>query len=1095
MSESSSTWKSGTGTEGGGGGGTSPGGVTTTGGGTEDQESVVKDKGEVVNETGTSQASDRTQVTVAMVPETVGKKRGEERSRKGLLERLYPEEGTAMPLVGQYFAKRPSKESFGKDGGTGRQKKLGLMLGVYLPSIQNVFGVIMFLRLCWMVGMMGVWEAFVMVFLCCLVTFLTTLSVSAIATNGVVESGGTYFMISRSLGPHLGVACGILFYLANAIAVAMYIVGGLEIFLNYMAPKAYLWGYEKEEDLVQIRLDAGLIGGVYANHVRLYGFILLAILFGIVAMGVRIVQWFAPFSLAGVIVGILAIYAGAIEKAVSVRSRPTVCVAQGLGGGFLLESKTCHLNFTQPTDATIDSADIRQCCTCNNCAARLRLGLNTTCLQGMTGFNGSIFAANSYKKYTDSDFSVYQRRSLNHPGKQIDLNKDTQLANELKDKGVVVNKQVTNFFAIMGIYFPSVTGILTGSNMSGDLADPQKSIPRGTLAAQLTTSFVYLSFVLIFGASIEPAVLLDKNGDSIANRMVIGELGWPTHWVVVIGCFLSTFGAGLQSLCSAPRLLASIAADKVIPFLAPMACKNCWNEPFIALLFTTAIAFVCLMIAVLDIVAPLVAMFFLQLYAYVNLACAVMTLIGAPGWRPRFKLYHWSLSLLGFFLSYFIMFSTYWYFAMITLFIGVIIAATVAWKGREMEWGDGLQGLSLSLARFFLSMLEGRQPHPKNWRPQFLLLHEGPADGIRRTLALIHQLKAGRGLVVVGNLLQTSHDPDPLNSTPDAPPQAPEPDPLLQLEKDLRTELDTAMVPGFVQSVHYRRGHLGSVLSCLFETAGLSALKPNTVLTLWPENWEQQEDDLWTFLDRVHRSTRRQLCLVIVRGIQTWPQQNEKKRGWMDVWWIIKDGGLLVLIGHLLRRHPVWARTKLRLFLVAEQHDQDADKVVKDEVEKLLYQLRIQATVSTVAAPGADTAAFHTPVDDEARERLAGLTNSEQRKVRAKDLQIVAETATLRVKNEKADSLRGILGSYLETDATQKPLCYDTETCTAARHLNQLIRSLSADADLLILNLPQPPQIATDMRNYMRYMDILLHRLPSVLLIRGTGKECITIYQ
>ena len=69
----------------------------------------------------------------------------------------------------------------------------------------------------------------------------------------------------------------------------------------------------------------------------------------------------------------------------------------------------------------------------------------------------------------------------------------------------------TTFFLILAIYFPAVTGILTGTNMSGDLANPQKSIPGGTIAAQLTTSFIYFSLTLVFGAAINPELLRDKS--------------------------------------------------------------------------------------------------------------------------------------------------------------------------------------------------------------------------------------------------------------------------------------------------------------------------------------------------------------------------------------------------------------------------------------------------------------------------------------------------------------------------------------------------------------------------------------------------------
>jgi potassium/chloride transporter 4/5/6 len=126
--------------------------------------------------------------------------------------------------------------------------------------------------------------------------------------------------------------------------------------------------------------------------------------------------------------------------------------------------------------------------------------------------------------------------------------------------------------------------------MSGDLANPQKSIPTGTIAAQLTTSFIYFSLAFVFGAAIRPELLKDKYGQSLNGGMIVASLAWPSDWVLLIGSFLSTFGAALQCLCSAPRILQSIAKDDVIPFLAPFAKVTAKNEPFYGLILTVIIA-------------------------------------------------------------------------------------------------------------------------------------------------------------------------------------------------------------------------------------------------------------------------------------------------------------------------------------------------------------------------------------------------------------------------------------------------------------------------------------------------------------------------
>ncbi|KAI6221611.1 putative Na-K-Cl cotransporter [Aphelenchoides besseyi] len=140
-----------------------------------------------------------------------------------------------------------------KERATSAKKKanLGVMLGVYLPTIQHILGVTMFIRLFWVVGIAGVWQTLILLLLCCTCTLLTSISLSAVATNGVVESGGAYFMISRNLGAEFGSAVGILFYLANTVATSMYLVGGVEVLLLYICPQFTIGGEEVHSDTGQ----------------------------------------------------------------------------------------------------------------------------------------------------------------------------------------------------------------------------------------------------------------------------------------------------------------------------------------------------------------------------------------------------------------------------------------------------------------------------------------------------------------------------------------------------------------------------------------------------------------------------------------------------------------------------------------------------------------------------------------------------------------------------------------------------------------------------------------------------------------------------
>jgi hypothetical protein len=112
--------------------------------------------------------------------------------------------------------------------------KFGWIKGVLIRCILNIFGVMIFLRVSWLVGQAGTGLMTVIVLLATLVTLITALSTSAICTNGEVKGGGAYYLISRSLGPEFGGAIGIVFSFANAVAAAMYVIGFAETVVDIL---------------------------------------------------------------------------------------------------------------------------------------------------------------------------------------------------------------------------------------------------------------------------------------------------------------------------------------------------------------------------------------------------------------------------------------------------------------------------------------------------------------------------------------------------------------------------------------------------------------------------------------------------------------------------------------------------------------------------------------------------------------------------------------------------------------------------------------------------------------------------------------------
>jgi hypothetical protein len=107
----------------------------------------------------------------------------------------------------------------------------GTLVGVFLPCIQSILGIILFLRLPSITGEAGLLQTYIIICLSTAATLLTTLSMNAICTNGKMSKGGAYFLLSRSLGPATGGALGLLFYMATTISGAMYILGSVEAFV------------------------------------------------------------------------------------------------------------------------------------------------------------------------------------------------------------------------------------------------------------------------------------------------------------------------------------------------------------------------------------------------------------------------------------------------------------------------------------------------------------------------------------------------------------------------------------------------------------------------------------------------------------------------------------------------------------------------------------------------------------------------------------------------------------------------------------------------------------------------------------------------
>jgi len=182
------------------------------------------------------------------------------------------------------------------------------------------------------------------------------------------------------------------------------------------------------------------------------------------------------------------------------------------------------------------------------------------------------------------------------------------------------------------LFFPAATGIMVGAGMSGSLARPTHSIPRGTMAAWGTTLVVYVLGAIWYSTVATPEELRANNLTMVDNAL-FGPL-------VLIGLLSSTLMASMSTLVAAPRLLQAMAAHRVVP-AAEWLSVEADGEPRNATLVTLGLAGLGLLAGSLDAIAPIITSFFVMTYLAINVVVSIEQGLGLVSWRPRFAVPTW----------------------------------------------------------------------------------------------------------------------------------------------------------------------------------------------------------------------------------------------------------------------------------------------------------------------------------------------------------------------------------------------------------------------------------------------------------------------
>jgi len=647
----------------------------------------------------------------------------------------------------------------------------GTFKGVYLPSILTILGVIMYLRLGWVVGNVGLWKTLIIVTISSTITFLTGLSISATATNMDVGGGGAYFMISRSFGVEAGAAVGLPLFLAQAVGISFYIAGFSESIHNLFP-----------------QLSIPVVGVI---------------------------------SL--VILTVLAYI----------------------------------------------SADL---------ALKTQLGIFAIIMLSLLSF----FLGGTPASQAAGSVSALPKAS---------------------------------FWIAFAVFFPAVTGIEAGIAMSGDLKDPAKSLPWGTLFAVLTGYIIYMTIPVFLFYHVSADVLR-------SNPMIMRDVARIGH-LIILGVWGATLSSALGALLGAPRTLQALARDRVVPqFLGKGFGPE--DTPRIATAFSFIIALVGILLGDINAIAPVLSMFFLTSYGTLNLISGIEGMIGNPSYRPTFGT-PWPLSLLGAALCLGTMLMINPGATFIASFIIAVIYYLMIRRDLNARWSDIRRSILLFFARFSIYRLERSKTDTRSWRPNILALTGAPTQRFY-LIQLADALTHGKSFLTVTSI----HPKDSVSE-----------ERADSLENSIREFLRKKGIPALVE-VNVADDLISGAKN-LISTYGLGPLTPNTFMlgeTMQKENFAQFAE-----LIRLIYQSKRNVVIVRESNITEIFHKKNKK---IYIWWGGQKGnaGLMLALAYMLQTSPEWKGSELIVKTIVKSEE---DKIkVTENMENFFAKGRLRSKLEVL---------------------------------------------------------------------------------------------------------------------------------------------------
>lgn len=481
-----------------------------------------------------------------------------------------------------------------------------------------------------------------------------------------------------------------------------------------------------------------------------------------------------------------------------------------------------------------------------------------------------------------------------------------------------------SFFIIFAICFPAFTGMTAGVGLSGDLRNPGKSIPLGTILGTLTGLIVYIAVVWKLSVSATQEEL-------VSEQLIMASIALFGGVVVPLGLAASTSSSAIGSMMVAPRTLQAIATDKTFPFPKLNAFlargKGVNREPRNASLLSFIIALVFIILGDVNTVAEIITLFFLITYGTLCLSSFLNHFGSPPSYRPRFKS-RWYISLAGFLLSVWVMFMISPLYTVLSYIIIILIYIFVEHKNKDKKGVVNIfKGALFQLNRHLQIYMQKHQSsmETEEWRPAAICISQNSFTR-DKILDVMKWISYQHGFGTYFHLIEGFYNKETYEESCKILEQ------LIQTQKERggTMYIDTMISPSYT-----------SAIAQVIQSPSISGMENNMVVFEYDKRYPEEINRI---LDNVNlvRAGNFDICIFAgsehsihsSNGIHVWINETE------DI-----NTNFMILLGYIILAHPDWKKSYIKIFIPSHTGDLSH---IKQELGNRIAAGRLPITLANI---------------------------------------------------------------------------------------------------------------------------------------------------